>query len=626
MTHLVGLRLKNFERFRGEHVLALGPKAYAVVARDVLNEEQSNALGKSTLAESIRYALFGVAPRPHETIDDAISLGEDEMLVELEWSDGFFVSRGRKRGRFTDLQAEGDYGERWNQDAAQEWIDKRLGMTLEDFDTCAHVAQKAADRLVRTKGNGLADLVVGWTGLDKLADAEDLQAEALKNESEQVKRRREQLAALPDRTDARFSELSKKLADEIAAFEQRAKEVADAAAHNLAVHAYERHATRSHAAADTARELIEIRAGMARVVSDKEIEAARSAHTKAVADASPRRLKLAEAKKLAAGEFDGNCPFGIACPATDQINNDREGNKKKLAAAQRGWDEAESVAADANSTLRALQQLRDLRARSEQRIAVLETQAATYAESVAYVKDHADPGERKNVPENDAQPRVDARAAIKAFERARADATGIEERLVQEETMRVVQRAALSAIENTARKVAEGCGAAVQRGANQRLERAGIDLRVEFRWGRETKKPAARCSGCGAAFPASARVKQCGACGAERGVKLDDKPFLRVSPRSGGLEDLAGVAVALSASEWLRARRGSEWASVWLDEPFAGLDPVRRAALRSHLLNIVTGGFEQCFVVAHSRDVLDSLPGRIEVLGDGDWSSVRVVA
>ncbi len=89
---------------------------------------------------------------------------------------------------------------------------------------------------------------------------------------------------------------------------------------------------------------------------------------------------------------------------------------------------------------------------------------------------------------------------------------------------------------------------------------------------------------------------------------------------------MTGVVISLAASRYIRERRGAEWGVIVLDEVFTSLDAALRRGLTGHLNQLVQDGFEQAFVVAHSKDVLESLPGRIEVLGSGDWSSVRVVA
>jgi DNA repair exonuclease SbcCD ATPase subunit len=107
-----------------------------------------------------------------------------------------------------------------------------------------------------------------------------------------------------------------------------------------------------------------------------------------------------------------------------------------------------------------------------------------------------------------------------------------------------------------------------------------------------------------------------------------DKLELVLSDQSGAADDLVGVALQLSASAWLRAERGSAWSTVLIDEPFGQLDAAHRRALSAHLSAMLAGryGFEQAMVIAHHASVLDALPGRIEVIGEGGRSRVRVVA
>ena len=62
-----------------------------------------------------------------------------------------------------------------------------------------------------------------------------------------------------------------------------------------------------------------------------------------------------------------------------------------------------------------------------------------------------------------------------------------------------------------------------------------------------------------------------------------------------------------------------------LDEPFGALDRHHRAALAQTLAQIADDGFEQAFVIAHNDDVLDQLPRRLLITGDGQWSRIEVV-
>lgn len=630
MTHLVGIRLRNVGRFRGEHVLELGPKVYAVTACDLAEEEASNARGKSTLAEAVRYALFGLALRPHRTLDECISSGEDEMLVELEWSDGYFVSRRRVRGRFTDLQVEGHEGEQANQDEAQRAILNLLRMTQDDYDVCGHVAQKAADRLVvDVKGGGLADLIVGWAGLEKLGAAEDIAAARLSSWSKKKEANIQRIAALPKVEAGEVERLRKEIAeleDKKAAEERRRTEVTE---HNARVRERAVHVQNALRAAQLRDALTVVREEANKIKSSNAVlEQARARLKDAEIQSEPKRLKVEQARAVAGGQFDGKCPVaGIECPARALINDDRRAARERLKVAAEDLEQATVKVEHERARVRASEQLANHSRNAQREADRIEAQLAALRDSEVWLEKNPDPGPELPVTFDDVAPGLAwKREKLRQAERAVADAAALDDEAMGLSEEVEIRRLALAAIEATSARVATTCGRAVEDGANRRLERAGVDLRVQFRWGRETQKPAARCAGCGASFPASARVKQCSACGAPRGFKLDDRPYLKIQPRSGGLEDLAGVALSLSAGEWLRARRGSSWASVWLDEPFSGLDPMSRAALRSHLLAVVSAGWEQVFLTAHTRDVLDSLPGRIVVTGDGPWSRVEVVA
>jgi DNA repair exonuclease SbcCD ATPase subunit len=119
----------------------------------------------------------------------------------------------------------------------------------------------------------------------------------------------------------------------------------------------------------------------------------------------------------------------------------------------------------------------------------------------------------------------------------------------------------------------------------------------------------------------------CTRCQAARGPNLINKLDFVLSDRSGAAEDLAGAALQLSASAWLRAEKGSLWETAIIDEAFGQLDGANRRALGRHLAALLAGryGFSQALVVAHSSDVLEALPGRIEIEGGPRGSSVRVV-
>jgi hypothetical protein len=151
---------------------------------------------------------------------------------------------------------------------------------------------------------------------------------------------------------------------------------------------------------------------------------------------------------------------------------------------------------------------------------------------------------------------------------------------------------------------------------------AGVDLSLSCSWEREGKGIADECSACGAAFPASAKVKKCSSCGTPRGPKVVQQFDVELSARSGAAEDLAGLALSLSAGRFLHGERGSSWSSVFVDEATAHLDKAHRRAFAQHLPALLAAtGVEQAFVISHSPESVASLPGRIVVTRGADGRS-----
>jgi rubrerythrin len=163
----------------------------------------------------------------------------------------------------------------------------------------------------------------------------------------------------------------------------------------------------------------------------------------------------------------------------------------------------------------------------------------------------------------------------------------------------------------------------IERGANVMLASIGIALSVEVRWKSDAQGPAKTCDVCGTPFGSSAKVKLCPSCGAQRGQHSVDRLSIALSNRSGAAEDLAGLAVGLAASDWLRGRRASAWGAVYLDEPFGALDTYHKRVLGAHVAGLLRAGSSQALVVAHDRGLLDAFPSRIIVTGTTSGSAVR---
>ena len=100
---------------------------------------------------------------------------------------------------------------------------------------------------------------------------------------------------------------------------------------------------------------------------------------------------------------------------------------------------------------------------------------------------------------------------------------------------------------------------------------------------------------------------------------------MQLSDRSGAAEDLAGLWLQRAAFEWLRARRSSPWRSMVLDEPFGALDAAHRRVVVAEVARMARESGEQLLVVSHQPGVLESLPGRIVVRGDGRGESTAEV-
>jgi hypothetical protein len=102
------LTLFNAGPYRGEHVLELGPKAYAITARFESDPGRSNTGGKSFLLEMIDFALTGkLAKFRRYDADGWITRGEREGKVRLDFEDGYWISRERKRGQPTQVRFGG---------------------------------------------------------------------------------------------------------------------------------------------------------------------------------------------------------------------------------------------------------------------------------------------------------------------------------------------------------------------------------------------------------------------------------------------------------------------------------------------------------------------------------------
>lgn len=650
------IRNKNFGCYRGEHALDLEAKVYAIIARKQDDAERSNWLGKSTLLESVVYALEGT--HRHRYDEDLISHGESMLDTELTFDEGSRILRSKQKGKSTRLYfypRGGDPTKPLVQDEAQLAIERFVGLTPEDFRATCYFEQKKMAKFITTEPSKRMDMVSAWFRLKPLENCE----------------------TVVHRMASTLEDTNKKLDGHLAALDQRKEDLAKALGWT------EKDGLREaiDRAVKSLTEDLETRAGIVGALEDKlqkngELLAARTrvqdyqnvvAEGKLAREAFDKvklpvlqqewetksgllaqehtvleglRGELRQKRALARGEFDGSCPVaGIVCPATKAINEERERNAQLAKTAEQAFGEQEKkcnaasqVETDARKLLQEGQRLKD-------RLDLLREQAKKLAEQTKAAKDAPEAVDPQTIRQDLEKERGDMLDAKGKLERLRSWGRELDDAVVTRKTLNEKkaeiagqlgtfrEAAVIFGKRGAQRRVAEGALQQIQDDANDMLRECGANLSIEARWSREGKGLAGACEACGNPFPSSAKVKHCERCGTARGPKLENKLDIILSDFSGAAEDLAGAGIQLAASRWLREERGTTWSAALLDEPFGALDAAHRKGFAAHLTAMLSGryGFEQAFVVAHHSSILDALPGRIEIVSDGKWSTPRVV-
>lgn len=647
MIHVRTLEMHNWLCYRGLQRLELEPKAYAVVARRADNPESSNWAGKTSLVEAVHFALTG--QHRHRTEDEWITRGEKEGLVRVVLSDGLVITRERIRGKSTRLSVGKRLdGVNAEQAEGERKIQAMLGLTEEDLMATCFFEQRQMARLILARPEERMRIISAWLRLEKLQACEE-RARIIVSESTAH-------ASMLDAEMGRFSEQARGEGDvrEVMRATLRVVEcdLAEANAELAEVHADATEGRDLAQSVAMARRFDEVvaegqraRAEAAGMGNLAELgEQAKLAHQALLATSSEMAecRRLADQKRtLALGKFNGACPVseGRTCPVTDTINGEREENAIAANAAAWRLQEASLATQAAERTFRTVEAARQAQERVATRLETLRAEARRLkphhdrASNVVLEDPEALQQRFRQAQERVARlvaARVEGEHALKTYDveverlrKLRRDRAALDSTLE-------VRRAAFGILgkNGAQRRLAEGALGEIEAGANEMLTACGIDLRVGVSWAREGSGFAKACDACGAAFPASTRVKRCERCGAARGPHLVNKLEVVLSDRSGAAEDLAGAAVQLSASAWLRADRASGWSTALIDEPFGQLDGANRRAFAGHLATLLRGryGFEQALVIAHHSSVLDALPGRIEIVNEGGNALARVIS
>lgn len=651
--YVKAIRLMNWQRFHGQHVVELEPTVYAVTAEHEEHAGRSNWLGKSSFLGVIPFAFFGWHTRPRE--DAWITDGEDEGGVAVTLSDGTTVQRARTRGKATRLVLRRADGTQAHGDEAEREIAERVGLTQADFFSTSFFVQKAIGQFVTMQPSKRQELVAGWLDLGPLRAAEEWAREQLDEAATRESKAREahtgwereaksieQAFGQPGGAMQVEATIEQFIADREAALKE-AQERAGAAravgqvqrqrqAIEQAVALVNRTAAELGAAEQEA-------AGIDRLVLQAALDGARETEARARSSRDEAARDEADRRRLLVAGFDGRCPVAqIECPATAVINARREEAKERHAGAKKVLEGRVEYHAIAAGSVREHEQA--VRAADMKTHALRERRRA-YEAAVQAEQALGPMPPEVNVTESPEQ--LDARVRDLAREIESATAMLTRYRTAQGQLI-VEEMAAFGSAKEVAlyglaarllgrgeggaqREVALSALGAIEASTNASLAAAGVELSVSLRWGTESSTElAGHCGGCGASLPASKRVKSCPRCGATRGAKLDEKLDFVLSDRSGAAEDLAGFHLQIAAAAWLYGRRGVPWRVIAVDEPFGALDEAHRRSMGSHVAGLLRSryAFEQAFVIAHDTASTDAMPARIRIIAGRDGSRIEV--
>ena len=658
MTCLKKIVLENWARYRGQHTLVLDQGVHAVVASHERDEGRSNWLGKTSFMFAVRFVLYG--EHLARTEDQWITEGEKFGMVAVWLDDGTLIERSRRRGKSTVLRLVEDGDKELRGDEAQARIIEIVGLNAEDFASTCFFAQKQMARFITAQPADRMKIVSAWLDLDKVrscADDVSKRLGELLDRDDNIARRLEVLAEMMKEVRRRQGNLDNVLDDaqeeeSLTTFLACVKEDAEtaktdadraqAALEDLV--AWRTHAAKAARYGEICAQGVALKAkagGLDVAALEAGVGHQAGERTKAEQSLKEARLKHAEAKRLAAGEFDGICPVMLqACPAKKKVVEVVTSNRALVQAAADAVTKAQRAEGECSGNHAAAQAKAEEARRLIAQLDGLRGQATELLPSVEVIEERGEPPS-----EDEARRAADvawakSNAATMRYEEAKRHAADL--RLHKAESARLNETRANLALDiathrealvifgrnGAQRQIAEGALAEIEAGANALLAESGIDLTIEVRWSREAAgkgELAPTCIECGEPFPRGRAVKECLRCGAKRTPKTVDKLDLQLSDRSGAADDLAGIGFQLSAAAWLRWERATRWSVAFIDEPFGSLDASNRRALAGKLGTMLGSrfGFNQAFVVAHDEGIMDALPQRVEIIASDEGSRFK---
>ncbi len=643
------LQLTNIGPYAGAHTVDLVDDIYAVVAKHVDNPERSNWQGKSTLLWCIPYALFGEHPakNDNEWVTNGTAYGE----VTLTLSDGAIIRRTKTRDKTAQLSFKMN-GVELLQGAAQDAIEKHIGLSKDEFMTVCFYAQKELSRLVSSTSSDRVAIVEAWIA-QELEPVQRLHSRAVADFQkclQEIETKQAQMAALRTNIEQVYQRNGwDEGVDGRASLEQLKSNVGA----DLAL------ARGWLSSAREARLAAETWAAKVEIANEFDLLAERGTSLRKEFDTIPanaadeaKRLRVvrddlftlavnadSNLKRLrdAGKAFNGECPVNCkSCPSAEWVKENPV-DKSVVLAAEKTQKLAFDELDDKRNRVNELERQHQRRIVLEGKLEELREQASALVDTANEVAEAESP---PNIESLDAAVRTHERdvkrledelqvltAELAFYEKAtkefttwlNAEATLRQRRVMLGEAVQLLGKAGLQ------QKLGEIALANVETGANAMLASAGIQLTVQVLWAVHHQGLAKHCDKCGTAYATSARVKQCTRCGSPRGPNVTAKLVIDLSNRSGAAEDLAGIAVGLAASVWLRGKRAASWGSVCIDEPFGALDQHNKKALSVHVATLLKQSFSSAFIVAHDREILDALPQRITIVGSDQGSTLEAV-
>lgn len=635
--------LSGWMPFAEEIRLDLPAGPIAIVGSHAGDTRRSNRAGKTALLEAVTWCLFGVH---RKRTDDAIinrSCNECSVLLEIE---SMSVARSRARGHSTRFRV--DIGvDHWQGEAAQQELERRIGLSLDDYLATSCFRQGEVDAIVqRTAGERLA-LVSEWLQQSAWLAAKKIQAQKTQAVDEILAVKRGELNGIKENILSLGDALVLKnelelLALDVDKLNSRSARVHDEMFKRIEVKQQMGWIIDVKSLRQRATQLRDKLTG--RKVAVAMVEAAQDEHDSSQVELRSAEAALAANSQVHAVGFDGQCPVMCSdCPAAQQVTEAVQAavglrdnlqasvgdiKRKSLAAysklsvVKRELVDYDRMTAEYQQVLQLGKELSAKIKLSEEEINAAPGSQPLQLELEQIRRDAAGKSQRIGQIESTLD------ASVEAERRHYALINAIED---VEDASRA-SHLALRAIASVPAKIAAQQLTELEQEANLLLASSGVSLR--FSWTRELADKAPLCNDCGYAYP-SKRGDSCPMCKAERGKKLAQELELLCDDGSGAEEDarfnsggtraIVGSAIRLAASAMLRRLRSSQAAWAVVDEPFGSLDAENREQLARTFAGLLGSvGFEQALVVSHDPALLAALPHRIVIDKDGVNSTARL--